>query len=140
MERARVLLADDHPVVAQRLKELLAEDFTLVGVVGDGVELVEAARRLNPDVIVADISMPGVDGFAALKQIKLLRPDARVILSTNYADPDLAQAAMESGASGFVLKVYAPLELADAIGAVLAGDTYVSAALASRMAAQASPR
>jgi DNA-binding NarL/FixJ family response regulator len=139
MERARVLLADDHPSVAQRLKELLAEDFTLVGVVADGVELVDAARRLNPDVIVADISMPGVDGFAALRQIRLFRPDARVILSTNYADPDLAQAAINAGASGFVLKVYAPVELVEAIGAVLAGETYVSASLASRMAQELPP-
>lgn len=126
----RVLLADDYRPVADAVGEYVAEAFDLVGTVGDGGALLEATRSLHPDVIVADLSMPGTDGLTAMKQLRRLFPQTRVILLTNYGDPFLARHALEAGASGFVLKVYAPTELVEAIRTVADGGTYVSRAIA----------
>jgi len=130
MDLARVLLADDHPGLAAAIGEYVAEAFHLVGTVRDGGVLLEATKTLKPDIIVADISMPGTDGLTAMKQILNHLPHVRVILLTNYGDPDLARHALEVGASGFVLKVYASTELVQAIRMVLGGGTYVSSAIA----------
>lgn len=130
MAAPRVLLADDHRRVAEALGECVADAFQLVGTVGDGGALLEAARMLNPDVIVADLSMPGTDGLTAMKQVREQLPHMRVILVTNYGDPVLVRHALDAGASGFVLKVYASTELVDAIRAVVDGGTYVSGAIA----------
>jgi DNA-binding NarL/FixJ family response regulator len=126
----RVLLADDHPAVAAAIGEYVAEAFQLVGTVRDGDALLEAARTLHPDVIVADISMPGTDGLAALKQVLTQIPHTRVILLTNHGDAWLARYALDAGASGFVLKIHAPTELVDAIRTVAEGGTFVSRAIA----------
>ena len=130
MTSLRVLLADDHAAVAEAIGEYVAEAFQLVGTVADGGALVDAAKTLRPDVIVADISMPGTDGLTAMKKIQKHLPHMRVILLTNYGDPDLARHALDVGASGFVLKVYASTELVQAIRMVLGGGTYVSSAIA----------
>jgi DNA-binding NarL/FixJ family response regulator len=130
MDSPRVLLADDHPRVADAIGEYVAEAFQLVGTVQDGGALLEAATTLKPDVIVADISMPGTDGLTAMKQIQKQLPHMRVILLTNYGDAELVRHALDAGASGFVLKVYAPTELVPAIRAVADGGTYVSSAIA----------
>ena len=92
--------------------------------------MLEAATTLQPDVIVADISMPGTDGLTAMKQIRLRLPRTRVILLTNYGDAELARYALNTGASGFVLKAHAPNELVEAIRTVVDGGTYVSSAIA----------
>jgi DNA-binding NarL/FixJ family response regulator len=130
MDLARVLLADDHRGVAEAMGKYVAEAFQLVGTVRDGDALLEAAHTLKPDVIVADISMPGMDGLSATRQIRERLPHTRVILLTNYGDPVLARHALDVGASGFVLKVYASTELVQAIRMVLGGGTYVSSAIA----------
>ena len=130
MDLARVLLADDHRGVAEAMGEYVAEAFQLVGIVWDGDALIEAARTLKPDVIVADISMPGMDGLTATRQIHERLPHTRVILLTNYEDPVVARHALDVGASGFVLKAYASTELVPAIRMVLGGGTYVSSAIA----------
>ena len=129
MDLARVLLADDHQGVAEAMGEYVARAFQLVGTVRDGDALLEAAHALKPDVIVADISMPGMDGLTATRQIHERLPDTRVILLTSYGDPVLARHALDVGASGFVLKVYASTELVQAIRTVLGGGTYVSSAI-----------
>jgi DNA-binding NarL/FixJ family response regulator len=129
MATPRVLLADDHPRVAEAMGEYVAEAFQLVGTVRDGGTLIEAAKTLKPDVVVADISMPGTDGLAAMKQIQKLLPQTKVILLTNYGDAALVRHALDAGASGFVLKVHAPTDLMDAIRTVVAGGTYVSSAV-----------
>lgn len=130
--QVRVLLAEDHIPVAERLRAVLDEAFTVVGVVRDGQALLEAAAALTPDVIVADISMPGIDGFTALTRLTQTGAKVPVILLTNYADRDLARAALEAGAAGFVLKGYAVTELVQAVRVAITGETFVSAALSDR--------
>jgi DNA-binding NarL/FixJ family response regulator len=104
MRRPRVLLADDHQIVAEGLTGLLAEEFDLAGIVGDGRAMVEAARSMRPDVIVADITMPQLNGIDALSQLKRDNPAVRVVFLTMHRDAAFARRALEAGASGFVLK------------------------------------
>src|SRR5262245_10293621 len=129
MDSARVLLADDHRGVAEAIGQYVAKAFQLVGIVVDGDALLEAAHTLKPDVIVADISMPGTDGLTAMRRIHERLPQTRVILLTNYGDPILARHALDVGASGFVLNDHAPTELVQAIRMVLGGGTYVSSGI-----------
>ena len=115
---------------ADAVGEYVAEAFELVGTVRDGGALIEAAQTLKPDVVVADLSMPGTNGLTALKQIRSQLPHVRLILLTNYDDPMLVRHALEAGAAGFVLKVYASTELVQAIQTVVDGGTFVSSAVA----------
>jgi DNA-binding NarL/FixJ family response regulator len=131
MHRARVLLADDHTIVAQGLASLLRDDFNLVGTVGDGKALLDAARRLRPDVIVVDMAMPVMDGLEALQRLKAVRINAKVIFLTMHADVQLATAALHAGASGYVLKHSAGEELITAIQEVLQGRTYLTPRIAN---------
>jgi DNA-binding NarL/FixJ family response regulator len=130
MAATSVLLAEDHRRVADAVGEYVADAFDLVGTVRDGGALLEAAQRLRPDVVVVDISMPGTDGFTALKQIRHQLPHTRVILLTNHDDPMLVRHALEAGAAGFVLKVYASTELVHAIRTVVDNGIFVSSAIA----------
>jgi len=131
--RPRVLLADDHRLVAEALKSLLAAEFELLGVVEDGRALVAAAKQLQPDVIVADITMPFLNGLDALLQLRKDNPNVKVVFLTMHKDVAYARRALESGGSGFVLKHSAPAELLDAIRAALAGKTYLTPALAGEL-------
>ncbi len=130
MNRARVLLADDHRGMAEMLKSLLARDFELVGVVEDGLALVEAAKKLQPDVIVADISMPRLDGVSALAELKKQNPHVKVVFITMFGEPEYARWALRAGAHGFVVKHSAWSELVPAILSVLDGRTFVSPSMA----------
>jgi DNA-binding NarL/FixJ family response regulator len=123
MRHTRVLLADDHTMVAQGLASLLREDVDLVGTVGDGQALIDAAQRLRPDVIVADLAMPVIDGLEALHRLTAARLDAKVLFLTMHADAQLATAALRAGASGYVLKHSAGEELLTAIQEVPQGRT-----------------
>ena len=124
--RTRVLLADDHAIVAEGLATLLKGHFDLVGTVGDGSELIDAARQLRPDVVVADIAMPVLSGLEALRRLKAARSDAKVIFLTMHADAHLASEAFRAGARGYVLKQSAGEELIAAIREVLQGRTYLT--------------
>jgi len=124
--RTRVLLADDHAIVAQGLATLLKDHFDLVGTVGNGNELIDAARKLRPDVIVADIAMPVLSGLEALRRLKATRSEAKVIFLTMHADAQLATEAFRAGASGYVLKQSAGEELIAAIREALQGRTYLT--------------
>jgi DNA-binding NarL/FixJ family response regulator len=126
MRRTKVLLADDHAIVAEGLATLLKSHVDLVGTVGDGVQLLEAARELQPDVIVADIAMPVLSGLEALHQLKAECIAAKVIFLTMHADAQLAAEALRAGASGYVLKHSAGEELIRAIHAVLDGQVYLT--------------
>jgi len=133
MKLPRVLLADDHRIVAEGLKSLLSRDFELVGVAEDGRALVEAALRLRPDVIVADITMPHLNGIDALHALKKHDPRARVVFLTMHPEVAYARRALEAGALGYVLKHSAPEELVMAVRAALEGKTFVTPALAGEL-------
>ena len=138
MSRARVLLADDHRGAADALKSLLERDFEVVAVVEDGLALVEAARRLQPDVIVADISMPRLDGLSALAELQKENLQVKVVFITMFGEPAYARRVLKSGAHGFVVKHSAWSELVPAILAVLEGKTFVSASLAGMVGLESS--
>jgi len=129
VSRPRVLLADDHRMVMEGLRSLLAEEFDLVGTVEDGITLVATAKKLRPDVIVTDITMPHLNGIDALARLKKDNPDVKVILLTMHTTPSYARRALSAGAKGFVVKHAAPAELVMAIRAVMKGQTFVTPAL-----------
>jgi DNA-binding NarL/FixJ family response regulator len=128
-----VLLADDHLLVAEALKSLLSAEFDLVGVVEDGRSLVEAAGRLRPDVIVADITMPHLNGIDALVRLREDGSKVPVVFLTMHRDVTFARRALEAGASGFVLKHSASVELVAAVRAALEGRTYLTPQLAGEV-------
>jgi len=131
--RPRVLLADDHLLVAEALKSLLTPEFDLVAVVEDGYALVEAAGRLRPDVIVADVTMPRLNGIDALVRLRQGGDQVPVVFLTMHRDVTFARRALEAGASGFVLKHSAPAELIAALRAALQGKTYLTPQLAGEV-------
>src|SRR5579862_972779 len=115
MAKTRVLLAEDHTVVAEGLQALLKDEFDLAGIVHDGRALLEAADTLRPDVIVTDISMPRLNGIDAIRQLRNRVPTAKIIVLTMHRETELAVEALRSGASGYLLKVSPAEELVTAI-------------------------
>lgn len=130
MRRARVLLADDHRIVAEGLKGLLESEYELVGIVDDGRALIEAVDRLEPDVVVADVSMPLLNGIEAVRQDRKKHKKMAVVFLTMQTDVMYAAGAFEAGALGYVLKHSAPSELVTAISSALQGRTYITPMLA----------
>jgi DNA-binding NarL/FixJ family response regulator len=133
-ESHQVLLADDHKMFAQGLQGLLEDDFDLVGIVGDGQSLDDAALQLEPDIILVDISMPVLNGFDAVRQVVALGVTAKIIFLTMHADDRLLAEAFRCGGTGYVLKQSAGEELMLAIRQVLAGQTFVTPLLAKEWA------
>jgi len=133
--RTTVLLADDHAIVLEGLAGLLRDDFSLVGTVADGARLIEAARRLRPDVIVTDVAMPSMGGLEALRRLKANGIPSRVIFLTMHADASLAAEALRAGAAGFVVKHAAGQELIAAIHTVARGGRHVTPRLAAEVLA-----
>jgi DNA-binding NarL/FixJ family response regulator len=132
-KRPRVLLADDHRIVAEGLKSVLTAEFDVVGVVEDGAALVASARDLKPDVIVADISMPRLSGLEALDQLKEANPAVKVVFLTMHTEVAYARRALAAGAAGYVLKHSATTELVLAARTALKGETFVTPALAGAL-------
>lgn len=133
MSKPRVLIADDHKIFAEGLKRLLKEDFEIAGVVEDGRQLVDAAEKLRPDAVVADISMPLLNGIDAVRRIKKAHPEIKVVFLTMHPDVAYAVSAFKEGASGYVLKNSAPDELVTAIQEGLKGRTYVTPLIAGKL-------
>ena len=129
MRRPTVLLADDHVVFMEGIVRILRDRYEVVGTVTSGSALFEAARRLRPDVIVTDISMPALSGLEGLRQLRAKHDDTRLIFLTMHADPKLAAEAFRLGARGFILKQSSGDELLQAIDAVLQGHKFMSSAL-----------
>ena len=130
MRRPTILLADDHTMVLEGLVHLLTEhDFEVVGAVGNGHLLMDLARQLRPDVVVTDLSMPGLSGLDALTRLKGELPDIRVIVLTMHHDAELAARAMRAGAAGYLLKDSAGEELVTAIREALQQRVYLTPAL-----------
>ena len=129
--RPRVLLADDHALLVGAFEKLLAGECDIVGQVNDGRALVAEAARLQPDVIVLDISMPLLNGLEAGRQIKQQFRNIKLIFVTMNEDPDLAAEAFRAGASGYVLKRSAAAELTTAIREVSLGRSYITPLVAT---------
>lgn len=127
--RATILIADDHTILAEGLVSLLKDKFDVVGTVADGNLLIEAAERLRPDVIIADINMPSTSGLEALTRLKKRGIDSKFIILTMQGEAEIATRAMRAGASGFLLKHSAGEELVDAIQEVLIGRVYLTPAV-----------
>jgi len=126
MSRPRILLADDHELLLGAFEKLLSEEFDVVGQVTDGRALVAAAARLQPDVVVLDISMPLLNGLEAARQIKQKHKHIKLVFVTMVEDPDLASEAFRIGAVGYLLKRSAASELTAAIREVVQGRSYVT--------------
>jgi DNA-binding NarL/FixJ family response regulator len=126
MPLPRVIIADDHVLVGEGIRRLLQSDFDVVDCVRDGAALVESAERYQPDVVVTDLSMPGVDGIDAIRQLRKLGNPVSAIVLTMHANTGLAAAALAAGASGYVLKDAASDELILAINEALAGRVFLT--------------
>lgn len=133
MRRPRILLADDHVLMAEALQHLLQTDFDVVGTVSDGRALLKAAGELTPDLVVVDIGMPLLNGLDAGEQLKAHHPDIKVIYLTQNREPRYAVEAFRRNASGYLLKDSAASELTTAIREALRGRSYISPAIAKGM-------
>jgi two-component system, NarL family, response regulator LiaR len=131
----RVLLVDDHAVVREGLRNFLAlqDGLEIVGEAGDGNEAIEQAQRLEPDVILMDLVMPGLDGIGAMRQLRSRSPRSRVIVLTSFLEDERVLPAIQAGAAGYLLKNVAPAELARAIRAAHAGEAIIDPTAAARL-------
>jgi DNA-binding NarL/FixJ family response regulator len=129
MHRSRILIADDHNLIAELCKKLLESEFEVVGTVSDGRALVRAALELKPDVIVVDIAMPVLNGLDAARQVREMFPAIKLIFLTMNDDPEVAAEAFRRGASGYLLKTCASSEMVTAVRNVLRGIPYLSPTL-----------
>src|SRR5580704_6028292 len=127
--RSRILIADDHTLVAELCKRLLETEFDVVGTVSDGRALVRAAGELKPDVVVLDVAMPVLNGLDAGRQVKEMLPTVKLVFLTMNPDVEVAAEAFRRGASGYLLKTCAAAELVLAVRDVLRGKSYMSPAL-----------
>lgn len=124
---ARILLVDDHTLVRQGLRSLLErEGFTIVGEASDGMEAVQQARSLSPDIVVMDITMPSQNGLSASREIQKSLPTAKVILLTQHCEDMYIADALDAGVAGYVLKSQVSSDLLHAIRQVLSGHVYIS--------------
>ncbi len=135
-DRIRILLVDDHAMVRRGMRDFLAlhEDLEVVGEAADGLAALEATATLVPDVVIMDLLMPGMDGIAATAEIKARHPAVEVIALTSFVDEDRVTAAIEAGASGFLLKDAEADDLANAIRAAVAGEVHLDPAVAGIVA------
>jgi DNA-binding NarL/FixJ family response regulator len=132
LRRIRVLLADDHPLTLEGIRSFLEPHCTSVGTVTDGRALVEEALRLKPDLIVLDITMPLLNGIDSAIQIKKDLPGVRLVFITMHSDPAYLEAALNAGATGYVLKSAVREELLDAVKSAMEGQIYVSPCLSNQ--------
>lgn len=133
MRKPRLLLANDHTILVEGLKALLAPQFEVVATVADGRAVLEAAQRYQPDLIVLDISMPGLNGIEAARQLKQANPGAKLIVLTMHPDLSFVSAAFDAGVSGYVLKQSAATELVKALHEVDGGRRYISSLIQERL-------
>jgi DNA-binding NarL/FixJ family response regulator len=126
VRKIRVLLADDHSLVAAGMRSMLEPSYEVVGTAENGRTMLQLAERLKPDVILMDISMPELNGIEAARQLRIITPKAKVIFVTMHTDATFVREALRAGGSGYVSKRSAPKELGTAIQEVLRGHTYLS--------------
>lgn len=135
-----VLLADDHPVMLGGLRRLLEPELEVVATVTDGQDLLDAAEHLRPDLVITDVSMPGLDGIEATRLLQVILPGVRVLILSISAEPSCVRAAFEAGAWAYLTKSSAPEEIERAVREVLADRFYVSPAVARAAIGPADPR
>jgi DNA-binding NarL/FixJ family response regulator len=128
--RSRILLADDHPVILAGLCKLLEPAFKVAGRVTDGLALLAAVERLRPDLVIADIEMPGLDGIEATRRLQASLPDVKVLILSIHGEPSFVRAALDAGAWGYLPKTAVPGEIKRAVHEVLAGCFYISPVVA----------
>jgi DNA-binding NarL/FixJ family response regulator len=133
MDRPRILIADDHTLVAEAFKKVLEPEFQVVKLVSDGRSLLTAAIELKPDVVLLDLSMPLLNGVDAGQELKKVLPKTKLIVLTMNEDPDIASKALRHWASGYLLKKSAGIELQKAILEVLRGHSYVTPSIAQKL-------
>lgn len=133
--RPRLLLADDHAILLDSFRALLEPQYDIVGAVSDGQALLEAAERLRPDLIVVDISMPGLNGLDAAVRLRERLPRIAIVFLTMNEDPDVAADALRRGASGYILKTAGAAEVFEALRQALSGDVYLSPSVSTDPAA-----
>lgn len=126
MKKVRILLADDHPHFPELVESLLDPAFEVVGKVRDGRAMLDAALHLHPDVIVADISMPDLNGIEAADELRKSGCNSKVIFLTVHSDPDFIRACLATGAFGYVVKPRVAVDLLPAIQEALAGHLFIS--------------
>ncbi len=124
--KLKILIADDHALFAEGLAKLLERDFEVIAIVNDGEHLIQAARQHHPDLVLLDVSMPGLTGVEAARKLLEVVPDCKLICVTMHSNPEFVREAFRAGASGYVLKRSAGAELAEAIRQVMNGNAYVS--------------
>ena len=131
----KILLADDQTILTEGIKSVLetCRDFEIVGTAQDGVEAVELAAKLNPDVVLMDIRMPNMNGVVATKRIKENTPDIKIIVLTTFDDSDYILSAINNGASGYLLKDIGATALIDSIKNAYAGDTILPSKIAKKI-------
>lgn len=136
MRVPRLLIGDDHPLVLEGVRRVLEKEFEIAGVAGDGRALVDAAKRLEPDLVLLDIAMPLLNGIEAARQIRQAVPRAKLIFITQHQDRNYIQAAFRTGASGYVLKQSAPTDMLTALREALAGRFFVTGSLLQGLPAE----
>ena len=136
MEPFRVVLADDHILVRQGLKRILEEmaDLEVIGEAGNGLELLKLLERITPQMILLDISMPNLRGIEAIREIKALHPEAKILIITMHKDKEYLYQAISAGANGYFLKEDADTELSTAIETIRRGKVYISPLLSGDLA------
>ena len=125
-KKPRVLLADDHESVRREIRAMLEPEFDVVGAVPDGEALLEAAETLKPDVVVLDVSMPVMSGIEAAKRLKKLHPEGKIVFLSIHQAPAIVQEALSTGALGYVFKISADADLAEAVRQALEGHSFLS--------------
>lgn len=126
MGNARILLGDDHSLILDGIRATLEPDFQVVGQARDGMTLVKSAAELRPELVLLDISMPGLNGFDSARQIRGILPTIKLIFLSQHLNPAYLREALKIGVSGYVLKSETSEELQHAIAKVLRGETYIS--------------
>jgi DNA-binding NarL/FixJ family response regulator len=133
MKRLRLLLGDDHTILLEGLKALLTPEFEVVATAADGRAVLEAAEKHHPDLILLDITMPGLNGIEAARRLKGSNPEAKLIILTMHPDLSFVSAAFEAGVAGYVLKQSAATELVAALHEVATGRRYISSLIQKRL-------
>lgn len=135
MSPYRIVLADDHVMFRQGIKNILegAEDLEVVGEAGDGLKLLELLKKVTPDMVILDISMPNLRGLEATREIKMISPDVKVLILTMHKDKEYVYSTVSAGAEGYLLKEDADAELFAAVEKIRQGEHYISPLLSGQL-------